>query len=532
MSDIPNPEASRQPHIETVRLDGSTAQIYEPELIIDQAQSAAVRIYDRADFGTPIERAQLDMSPVRTDTNEQGVSFGATIQLDRSRNDIGSLEKRLKDTFIEPHQLSPGKLEISKTVFSNAFTISDRDYNTRAVVVISGGRVTISNHKTLRSQNPEKADILEIQAPVVGTVDETDYLKGMARIFMKTLDSVKKAGSNSYTLNPSGLRREYRIAEGVQNINQPQVTSGLGQAAGRGTVESPQSQPEDGNQQPEQNIEEQLGVDVLSGEITLDDIGGLDSVKEKLREIAISFKNPEIMEKWGAARPQGVLLYGEPGTGKTMLVEALAHEIGAQAWAVQGNDIYDRWLGESEQRLKELFDSARQVEEPTIILFDEFDSIIGITDNPGAGGAGQARNAVAGLFKQEMNTLAKENPNILVVATTNHPDRIDQALIRSGRFDYRVYVPMPNDGARSEIIAAIVGKAVLDSADKDFAPYGDDVDVSSIAKETDGMSGADISEIFRRITLEKAMQEARSGETAPISNQDIMRTIRLFKTQG
>jgi transitional endoplasmic reticulum ATPase len=265
--------------------------------------------------------------------------------------------------------------------------------------------------------------------------------------------------------------------------------------------------------------------------VTLNDIGGLESVKKELKDIALSFKHPEIMAKWGAKRPQGVLMYGEPGTGKTMLVEALASEIEAKLLRIQSSDIYIKWLGESESKIKELFTAFRKLDEPTVVLFDEFDAIVGITDDPSPGGADNARNSVAGIFKQEMNNLAKENPNVLIVATTNHQDRIDPSLVRSGRFDHRLYIPMPDDQGREQIITGIIAKLIMTQESEDFKVFADDIDAQSLVRMTDGMSGADIAEIFRRIGLAKAMKEARSGSAGSITQAELSEVIEDFRTE-
>jgi len=328
------------------------------------------------------------------------------------------------------------------------------------------------------------------------------------------------------------LNREYVIGKERRALVRPQVARKIGGASLDRITPSP-TPPPPSQEAPAWN--EEHGIEKFSPEeaITLSDIGGLERVKKMLRDIATSFKHPEVMEKWGAKRPQGVLLYGEPGTGKTMLAQALANEIGAEMWALQSTDIYEKWLGNSEQRIKEIFNRARQPGKPLVLFFDEFESMVGITDEPSSGGADNARNAVAGIFKQEMNTLTKENPNVLVVAATNDLDKIDPSLIRSGRFDYKIYVPMPDQEARQDIVVSVISKAMLGNEEGEFKVFADDLHVGEIASQTDGFSGADITEIFRRLSLGRAMEEARTGqEQSPITQAEIEQAIQDFRTGG
>lgn len=157
--------------------------------------------------------------------------------------------------------------------------------------------------------------------------------------------------------------------------------------------------------------------------------------------------------------------------------------------------------------------------------------MVGVTGEPTSGGADNARNAVAGIFKQEMNTLAEENPNVLIVAATNNLERIDSSLTRSGRFDYKVYVPMPDHDARKEIVINIIAKAMLGNEEGAFKLFDDDLNVGELATQTDGFSGADITEIFRRLSLSRAMAEARSGqEQQPITQAEMLQVIHDFRT--
>jgi transitional endoplasmic reticulum ATPase len=264
--------------------------------------------------------------------------------------------------------------------------------------------------------------------------------------------------------------------------------------------------------------------------VTLDQVGGLTDVVAELRQIAVSFRHPEAMARWGARRPQGILMYGPPGTGKTMLARALANEIGATFKEIRTPEILDKFLGGSERNIKRIFREARRYREPTVMLFDEFDSIISYA---GAGGdaASQAINAVAGIFKQEMNTLIEDNPNVIVVATTNFPQRVDESLIRSGRFDVKISVPRPDEASRTEIFRKMIAELAEEHDGPGFRMFADDLDLAGLAVLSEGMTGADIREVLRRMQLTKAMQEVSreartSAAVSPISQEELRQGLR------
>ncbi len=265
--------------------------------------------------------------------------------------------------------------------------------------------------------------------------------------------------------------------------------------------------------------------------MTLDQVGGLDAVVAEFRQIAASFQHPQAMARWGARRPQGILLYGPPGTGKTMLARALANEIGATFKEIRTPEILDKWLGASERNIKRIFRDARRYREPTVMLFDEFDSIISYTGG-GEDAASQALNAVAGIFKQEMNTLIEANPNVIVVATTNFPERVDQSLIRSGRFDVKLAIPVPDADGRREILAKAMRQLIIEHEVAEFRMFADDVDAAELAADCPGFTGADLKELLRRAQLAKAMQEARTGvASTPITQSDLRQHLADFQTQ-
>jgi transitional endoplasmic reticulum ATPase len=263
--------------------------------------------------------------------------------------------------------------------------------------------------------------------------------------------------------------------------------------------------------------------------VTLDQVGGLDAVVTQFREIAVSFKHPDAMARWGARRPQGILLYGPPGTGKTMLARALANEVGARFREVRTPEILDKWLGASERNIKRIFAEARRYREPTVLLFDEFDSIITYA-GAGDDAASHAVSAVAGIFKQEMNTLIEANPLVIVVATTNFPQRVDESLIRSGRFDVKIAIPRPDATGRAEIMRTMIRDLARRYDRPGFRMFDRDVDPVALVAEAPGLTGADLREVLRRARLAKAMHEARTGDrAAPISHDDLARGIAELK---
>jgi SpoVK/Ycf46/Vps4 family AAA+-type ATPase len=166
-----------------------------------------------------------------------------------------------------------------------------------------------------------------------------------------------------------------------------------------------------------------------------------------------------------------------------------------------------------------------------VLLFDEFDSIIGYA-GAGSDSGSQAINAVAGLFKQEMNNLIDHNPNVIVVATTNFPDSIDASLVRSGRFDVKLEIPRPDAGGRAQILARMMRGLIAGLERQDFRLFADDIDLDELARHTDGMVGADLRELLRRAQLSKAMQEARTGQSGgPIRQSELLAIVRELKVR-
>jgi transitional endoplasmic reticulum ATPase len=192
--------------------------------------------------------------------------------------------------------------------------------------------------------------------------------------------------------------------------------------------------------------------------------------------------------------PAGVLLHGPPGTGKTLLARALAGESDVNFIHVDGPELLDRYVGESEKAVREIFDRARQA-APTIIFLDEIDAIAGERGS-GMGGGAEVSERVVSQLLTEMDGLA-ENPNLVVLAATNRRDSLDRALLRPGRLEEHIEVPAPDETGRRAIL----------SVHADDRPLGDDVELDELAADLEGYTGADLESVVRDASM-RAIREA------------------------
>jgi len=213
-----------------------------------------------------------------------------------------------------------------------------------------------------------------------------------------------------------------------------------------------------------------------------EDIGGLKNVKLELQEVVEwPLRYPEVFEHMDAKPPKGILLYGPPGTGKTMLAKAVANESEANFISVKGPELLSKWVGESERAVREIFRKAKQA-APSIIFFDEIDAIAPVRG--GGYGDSHVTERVISQLLTEMDGI-EELRGVVVIAATNRPDIVDPALLRPGRFDKLLYVPLPDLEARKEILKIHLRKKHL----------AEDVDIDDLAKRTEGYTGADLAAI-------------------------------------
>jgi len=228
-------------------------------------------------------------------------------------------------------------------------------------------------------------------------------------------------------------------------------------------------------------------VFIENPDVKWDDVGGLVEVKRELQEaVEWPMKYPMLYEKLGHKMPRGILLHGPSGTGKTLLAKAVATESEANFVSVRGPELLSKWVGESERGIREIFRRARQA-SPCVIFFDEIDSIAPIR---GAGGETAVTERVVSQLLTELDGMENMR-GVVVLAATNRADMIDSALLRPGRFDKIIQIPLPDKESRKSILA-INAKEIPIVNDPKSPGY---VDIEKIAEVTDGLSGADVAAI-------------------------------------
>src|SRR5881398_3091292 len=234
------------------------------------------------------------------------------------------------------------------------------------------------------------------------------------------------------------------------------------------------------------------------------DVGGLTDVKQELQEaVEWPIKKPEVFKRIGIRPPKGILLFGPPGCGKTMLARAVATESEANFISIKGPELLSKWVGESEKAVREVFRRARQA-APCVVFLDEVDSIAPVR---GSGiGDNQVTERIVSQFLTELDGLV-ELRNVVIIAATNRPDIVDPALLRPGRFDRLLYVPPPGLEARKQIFRIHTKKT----------PLAEDVKPDELARKTEGYTGADIANICNTavmLSIKEHIGKAKDPEDA------------------
>merc|ERR1711871_1567823 len=233
--------------------------------------------------------------------------------------------------------------------------------------------------------------------------------------------------------------------------------------------------------------------------VTWNDIGGLEKTKRELMEtVQYPVLYPEKFEKFGMSPSKGVLFYGPPGCGKTLLAKAVANECQANFISIKGPELLTMWFGESEANVREVFEKARQA-APCVLFFDELDSIAK-SRGSSLGDGGGAGDRVMNQLLTEMDGVGSKK-NVFIIGATNRPDIIDTALMRPGRLDQLIYIPMPDYESRLSILKANLRKS----------PVNKDVDLAYMAAQTEKFTGADLTEICQRAAKLAIREEIQRG---------------------
>lgn len=245
--------------------------------------------------------------------------------------------------------------------------------------------------------------------------------------------------------------------------------------------------------------------------IDFDRVGGMEPVKEDIRmKILYPLENRELFEAYGKKAGGGVLLYGPPGCGKTLISRATAGEINAKFLSVGLHQILDMWIGKSEEKLHEIFEMARR-HAPSVLFFDEVDALAADRKDLRT----SAGRTLINQFLAELDSEASQNEGVLVLGATNAPWHLDSAFLRPGRFDRLIFVPPPDEAAREQIIRLMAeGKPVAG------------LDAAALAKKLKDFSGADLKAVFDR-AVEAALSEAmRTGKIVPVTQRDLLKAAQ------
>ncbi|MFQ5411072.1 MAG: ATP-binding protein, partial [Phycisphaerae bacterium] len=247
-------------------------------------------------------------------------------------------------------------------------------------------------------------------------------------------------------------------------------------------------------------------------DLSFDDIAGLEEVKHEIRlKMIYPFSHPELAAQYKINVGGGLLLYGPPGTGKTMIAKAIAREIEATMFVISPAQVLSKWVGEAEQNIRKLFESAK-AEDKAIIFIDEIEALIPSRRDSRS----SVMTRVVPQILQEIEGFDRSAGRpLLFVGATNEPWALDAAMMRPGRFDSKIYVPLPDDPARHRLLEIYLGKR----------PVAEDVDFAELVGRLDGYSGADVKAIVTKAATIPFMDAVGGGEPRPIARSDLLKVI-------
>ena len=259
----------------------------------------------------------------------------------------------------------------------------------------------------------------------------------------------------------------------------------------------------------------------MQPDVSLKDIGGLARAKQEIAGLVFSLKSPDLHKKWGTQPPNGVLIYGPPGTGKSLLAKALAREADAVFIHVRVTNVVTKWYGESWEVLQEVFTQVKESGR-CILFLDEIDDLV--FDRAAPEELRAASRRLVNSIGEQLDDIGRSG-DILAVASTNRPDAVDPTLIRPGRIDRLIEVPLPESDEKREILRIHLKRAEGIAG----RPLFGDLDLDSILARTVKMSGADLAEIVQKVLEVKVQQEGAGTQPSPVTTEDMQRTIEEYR---
>lgn len=261
--------------------------------------------------------------------------------------------------------------------------------------------------------------------------------------------------------------------------------------------------------------------------ISFEDIGGLSELKDNLRLLVAGLGNPDLFSKWGTRPPQGILLYGTPGTGKTMVAKALAHEAGVPFFSLGFSDMASRWVHQSAETVRAILKTLDRIDGKKIVFIDEFDNVAPsrakLPDNPTGGSARSAREILSPLL--EYMDGFRSSGNTIFVAATNRKDDVDEAMLRPGRFDRQYHIRLPQGTELIDVYRVHVAKSEKEAGRNLFA----DIDYDTLMKLSKGFSGADIAEVVRRVLENKVAAELRGEDQGAVTTDNLVEELKRYE---
>jgi len=259
----------------------------------------------------------------------------------------------------------------------------------------------------------------------------------------------------------------------------------------------------------------------MQPEVSFKDIGDLARAKQEIAGLVFALKSPDLHKKWGTQPPNGVLLYGPPGTGKSLLAKALARESEAIFFHIRVTNVVTKWYAESWEVLQEVFAQAKESGR-CVLFLDEIDDLI--FDRAAPEELRAASRRLVNSIGEQLDDIGHSG-DILAVASTNRPDAVDATLIRPGRIDRLIEVPLPENEGKREIFQIHLDRAEAIAGRPLFA----DLDFDAILAWTVKMSGADIGEIVQKVLEGKVQQEGAGAQPGPVTTEDMQRTIEEYR---